>query len=223
MKKKDYAMIDILKFIFAILIVLLHTQQTCNIYPRIHSIFGVCYLFLFQLICRLVVPFFFITSSYFLFKGTTGGEETKQRVHKYVKRLLILYTVWFVINIPYILFEKLGFPDNMSFNLFIKLIRDVVLNNGFPSSWFLMASIIDAWIIWVLTKNGRNTPAIVVSIICYAICLFMTFYNFLVSESINEIFGHINKVWKAFYISFPYGLIYFTLGKILAEKEKKLI
>ncbi len=217
--KKKYAVIDIMKLFFAIFIVLLHSQQDAVYYPVLDSFQGIIWLFFTQIISRIAVPFFFVTSSYFLYSNIKKNGNEKKCVFSYCKRILILYIIWFMISFIYILIFKLGFPNNMSFKLLIKLFRDIILGNGFPASWFLMASVIDVLVIYCLNKldNGRDRLAWIVSIICYIICLLMTYYNFLVGDNVNYIFTIINKVWGYFYISFPYGLIYFMLGKFMVE------
>ncbi len=223
MKSKN-ASIDILKFVFSILIILLHSCQVGNFSLRQNSVYGYGYVFIIFVICRIAVPFFFVTSSYFLFRGMKKSPEPHMRVFNYCKRLFILYSVWFLLNGVYVAVFKLGFPNNMSLKSFIILIRDIILGNGFPASWFLMACIIDAILLFFACKTdkGKNRLAIGIAVFCYIICLLMTYYNFLTGEHLNKIFDLINHYWGTFYISFPFALIFFVIGKIIAEHEESI-
>ena len=73
--------IDIAKFLCAILVVAIHTHPLQ---------YGTTLDYYFNCFCRIAVPFFFVSSSYFYY--TKGGQIVKS-----LRRLLILYMCWFVV------------------------------------------------------------------------------------------------------------------------------
>jgi len=77
---KYYGMIDVLRLVFAIMVVSIHTMafQSINENLRIATSMG---------ISRLAVPFFFLVSGYFLYNRIKLEIEPRATL----KRLLILY------------------------------------------------------------------------------------------------------------------------------------
>ena len=61
--------------------------------------------FLLGLLARWGVPFFFISSAFFLFSKSENGNITKSTLIKYVQRILKLYLFWFVVNLPYVIYK----------------------------------------------------------------------------------------------------------------------
>lgn len=222
MERKSYSLIDILKIFFAVMIIWLHSQQKAVYYPNPITVTGMGYLFLSEIVSRLAVPFFFITSAYFLFKGVTNKYEQKNRVFRYCKRLFILYFSWFLIYFVYIIFHKLEIQNGIHIKPFVKLARDILLQNSFPASWYLMASITNALIIMFLTNKRGNAVAVALGVVCYVLCMAMGVYRFFMPENVCKVFDAINHVWRRFYVSFPYGIIFMVIGKILAENENKV-
>ena len=98
--KKEYNFVDVLKFFFMLCVIAIH----CNI----ESIFGRTGWYILHCIFRLAVPFFFVASGFFfklsLEKSGGGLEET---VKKYVKRILIPFVFYVVLNISLDVFFKI--------------------------------------------------------------------------------------------------------------------
>ncbi len=85
-QSKNLASVDLFKLIAAIMVVAMHSHafiQNANL-----DYWLTC-------LCRIGVPFFFVVGSYFYFKSN-------KPISKYIKRLLILYIAWFIIEIPLI-------------------------------------------------------------------------------------------------------------------------
>lgn len=85
---KNYNTIDLFKFICAILIVFMHTY--CRDLGENGSMFV-------KTICAIGVPFFFITSGFFLGKGferNNNDIDKKEYYKKYISRLIKMYIGW---------------------------------------------------------------------------------------------------------------------------------
>ena len=87
--KKVLTSVDIFKFIAAVMVVTIHTHPfiCCEEYD-----------YWVTAACRIAVPFFFIIGSFLFFKSN-------KPIGTYIKRLLALYLVWFVIELP-IIYER---------------------------------------------------------------------------------------------------------------------
>ena len=81
---KRYDALNIARFIAALLVVAIHTSP----------IEGNLGYLLCNVIARVAVPFFFVTSGYFFyikFKENNGYKKI------YIKKLVVLYTVWYIL------------------------------------------------------------------------------------------------------------------------------
>ena len=76
---KNYTLIDYAKLFFAVCIVVIHTDVFLS--TRLSS------WMILHGICRLAVPFFFITSGFFFGKKLLISKNIKQDLVKYCKRL----------------------------------------------------------------------------------------------------------------------------------------
>ncbi len=119
-KKTQYFAIDLVKFICALLVVTLHiaTYAFSNMAvdgaaPTGHgNILMLILMPLYFVIVRVAVPFFFIASSYFLFKKIKACPEKRgEFVKKYCLRIFLLYVFWFVVSLP-ITIDKYFIAEN---------------------------------------------------------------------------------------------------------------
>ena len=78
MTKKKYAMIDIAKYISALLVVCIHTFPFYEISETLNT-------YWIQTICRIAVPFFFTTSGFFFFRKWSNDKETNKKNVKHYK------------------------------------------------------------------------------------------------------------------------------------------
>ena len=91
-KKKIYSGIDIFKLISAFLILLLHCVETTDYFP--------CEVKF--VITRFAVPFFFIASGFFFYRGLDHSENKQSYFWKYEKNIAKLYLVWaLIIYLPF--------------------------------------------------------------------------------------------------------------------------
>lgn len=190
--KKNNDIIDLVKFILAIIVVMIHINPFYKnkfiIYP----------------ICRIAVPIFFMISSYFFFKNKTD-------LKKFVTRNLKLYLFYFVLLFPIIFIEYKKYSGNFG----IYIIKNFFLGSTFPASWYIMALIIGITIIYIVSNklNINNYITLIISFIIYIICCLNSNYANL--EILNI---HFFKSYNSFLVSF----IWIVIGKSFAENENKL-
>lgn len=85
---RQYTSIDLFKFIFAIIVVMIHTTPFMDISETYSWYFS-------NTFCNFAVPFFFVASGFLFFDKLDGekGNE-KQRLKKYITHILKMYVVW---------------------------------------------------------------------------------------------------------------------------------
>jgi len=200
-RRKQLCGVDIAKFVGAILVVAIHTHPLR---------YGSTLDYYFNCLCRIAVPFFFVSTSYFFYSG--GGN-----IEKYVKRMLILYTLWFIIELP--LTIKVFFYDtDYSFKLnLLYFIRGLFVNNTFFASWFLTASV-ESMILVYLLRNHR-VLSYIVAITCFVTALMWSMWYGIISKTdfcnYFDLFGRAFMPANSFIIAVPYILI----GKHIAENK----
>ena len=168
MTKKKYAMIDIAKYISALLVVCIHTFPFYEISETLNT-------YWIQTICRIAVPFFFTTSGFFFFRKWSNDKETnKKNVKHYLLRLLKIYLIWTVIYLPYSIYDYTR--DGFSIMNIISYIRDLVLNGSYYHLWFLPALMTATLIVcFVYSKKGLMTT-LKLSLILYIFGYFINVY-----------------------------------------------
>lgn len=134
-----YTSIDLFKFIAASLIVCIHTRPFyAN--PSLD-------LYWTEVICHTAVPFFFCFSSYIFFKrGKSIGD--------YIKRMLSLYLVWFIIEIPFVYLRFFHHQELLPATK--EFIVGLLFHNTFFASWFITASWQAMLIVWLLAKRSTK-------------------------------------------------------------------
>lgn len=184
---------------------------------------GVCYN---CPLLRCAVPIFFIISSYFFFFRINNVDEieAKHLYYNFIKRACKLYTFWFIILLPYMIITNL-LKGNIGEFLYLLPIN-LLFRSTFPASWYIAAYIIGISLMFIFRKH--NTSLLIISLICYIICCCTSNYGNLVYnlpevnnflKSCNPI---VNNYIKSIYLSFPVGLVFIWIGKVIAENEIKI-
>ena len=182
--KKQYYLIDIFKYVFAIGIVALHTP--------VLSIFGEYEYYIEKLIVRLGVPFFFVVSG-FLFGQKLN--EIKDNDIDGIRRIFIAYTKRLLK--PLIFFETIAIILNLPMYLednfiiaFLKIIRSIIFYPG-GKLWYIQASIVGVWLIYLIKKVGWDRYTILIGGILYLFALVNNSYYFMIE---NNLIGKIVKI-----------------------------
>lgn len=194
--------IDIAKFVFCLCIVAIHTHLFGN------------YYWIEQYILRLGVPFFFITSSYFLGKKLDqcqGNSDIKNIIGKYCQRLLLPLLVFSIINLIEV---------NIDYYYAGKSMLDIVLLNirnilfyPYGALWFVQACIFGALFLLLFLVNKKLNIAIVLGIILYAFALLANNYYFLAEEmGFKGLIDTYNHVFISPRNGLFVGFVYLALG-----------
>lgn len=202
--KKTYTGLDVGKFIAALLVLTLH------VHPLSANASGDFWL---SCLCRIAVPFFFITSSYLFYKR--GGD-----IRKYVLRILVLYAVWFVLEAPLTFHRFFIAPDKpFSYNLMI-FVRGLAINSTFYASWFLTASWQGMLIVWWLSKRVNRTWLTIIGLVCFLSTLPGTmWYGLIAGTPIRPVYWLYNMALcpaNSFIVAIPYCI----LGQYLADSKQ---
>lgn len=208
MDKKLYKSIDLLKFISAFAVICLHTRPFIN--SNLEYFADTFFV--------MAVPFFFCTSSFFFHR------KDNTSLFRYIKRLLLLYLIWFVIELPYVI-NKFDFCSFSGLKFFI---WSLFFQNTFWASWFLMALIISMLIVVPLNRKGHKFFLYTIGIICFVLSLFASMYNGLISflprmpygKAINSLLYYLSAS-QSFILAIPYCILGIKLVNIDFEMSFK--
>ncbi len=135
---KRYNIVDVLKFVMAILVIAIHTDPLIGVEDSVVTLFG-------KNILNLAVPFFFLESGFFLGKKLQeeSDELSKIKIIKQCRnRLFKLYCIWTAVYLPitiiHFVLEKDGF------------VRSVLL---FIDGFFLLGENYNSWMLWYLLSS----------------------------------------------------------------------
>ncbi|WP_164239028.1 acyltransferase family protein [Weissella cibaria] len=208
MNRKNYDLVDLSKFILAILVVSIHAGVP------VAGLFG-----------RLAVPYFFIVSGYFYFKKynllTDGSVKLKSFV-AYSKRIAILLFVWTAMYLPLIAY-KFYLSGNFSI---VKVGFLTIMGRlpGFEVAWYLSASILGLGILLLMVHfmGAKLTFGITILFELFFIAL-CGYHGILVQW--NEAFdsGLINILAFTFVRSWFYLMVGYWLSIYIDEIKQNLV
>lgn len=185
-RQDQFCGIDIVKFIAALSVVGIHTAFPYQI--------GVFF--------RWAVPFFFIASSFLFF-------YKKKSFKVFAKRLLILYCVWFVLELPLVWQRFAG-------QGFLEFLRSLFFANTFYASWYLTALLEAMGLCVLLSRWMNNKLLLLIGILMYLAALSLGgLYGFM-PHRLKDILLSIDRIVPITH-SFVAGFIYVVLGKIVSD------
>lgn len=147
-ERKQYRAIDIAKFVMAILVVAIHvrpfTGQTAFVYDDI--------------IARIADPLFFQITAFLFFEkifaqisGNLRQGMSWRMLGHYMKRILALYTAWFVIYVPVVLPRTWQECGNIR-GMLLALLKKYWLSGYYGAMWFMTALLLAMPLVFILTK-----------------------------------------------------------------------
>lgn len=147
--QSEYIAVDVVRFICSFLVMAIHFLIFEDINKELNFWFT-------QVFCRWAVPFFFVTSGYFL----ANKMGSKQAVKLYLRRILGLYIIYTVIYIPIIVesYKELGYSRIRGVSEFL---RAFFLTGSFFHLWYFLALIVAIGILyWLINKTKLSDEQI---------------------------------------------------------------
>lgn len=202
MKSKTYNGLDLLKFIMALFVVMIHVK------PNVHSDILTT---VFNPILSIAVPVFFVLSSVLIFKKLTNVNGGHAPLVRYSKRLAILYFCWLIIDIWFVLFKRPyisdGFPEGC-----LEFAKDLFFGTTFPGSWFLSALLVSVVLVYVGYRTIGKYAIICITLL---ISLYVSCID-LLPENMRGLYEwYATNVRQEVGLSFPSQMIWVAIGLII--------
>lgn len=207
-ERKYYYSIDMMKYICAIMVLSIHMAPFEQISPLLNDLWG-------SVICRVAVPFFFMTSSFFFF---TKAGSVKKNFGVYAKRILILYTIYTVVYLIILALKNQLEPP-------IKIIQEIFFSGVCIHLWYFMAILVGIGMVILLEKLVNEKRTVIISIVLYVIgTLSSTYYSLLFEgNQIGVIISKYMDVFLSVRNGIFFGMIFVVLGKLVIKREQEII
>ena len=192
-KIKQYNSLDLMKFISAILIIVLHTSPFQS-YNALIS-FG-----LRNVVTIIAVPFFFCTSGFLLFKklSVLSQDEKGKYFKHYIKRLCIMYGLWSLVYFPFVIYNWT--KDGFSVMSVLQYIKRFFFEGSYSTIWFLPALIVSATVCYFLHKKLSFGKIVLTALPFYAIACLMTNYYGITAKI--PVLGAMMNAYYSFFFFF---------------------
>lgn len=209
-QKKSYTGIDLFRVIAALLIVAIHTSPLLSFSTTGDFI-------LTRIIARIAVPFFFMTSGFFMISryATDAG-----RLKVFEKRTAALYAAATLIYIPVNIYSGYFSMEHILPNL----IKDIVFDGTMYHLWYLPASMLGAAIAWCLVRTQNYKKAFVITGALYIAGLFGdSYYGFTAKlPFLDSAYASIFQITDYTRNGLFFAPIFFVLGGWAADSRCKI-
>lgn len=169
--KRYYPAVDIMKFVMAILVIMLHRKP----FPADMEFAN---FLLSNVLCHTGVPFFFMVSSFLFFRNIDPRKpESKGALWKTEKRLIILYVIWSVIYLPCVFVKSFtGHYDEITpgalLGQLLIWVKDFFINYSFLHLWYINSLIFTVLLIFLLMKKFSTKIITAVFVLLAPVSLF---------------------------------------------------
>lgn len=209
-EKQNYAGIDYFRLVAALLVVAIHTSPLASFSETGDFIVT-------RMIARVAVPFFLMTSGFFLVSRYTYNAE---KLWAFVKRTAVIYGIAILIYIPIHIYNGYFKMDNLLPNI----IKDIVFDGTFYHLWYLPASIIGAVIAWYMVKKLNYQKALIAAVVLYLIGLFGDSYYGIAEKSscLKGLYSLIFQVTDYTRNGVFFAPVFFIIGGLISDKRPRI-
>lgn len=200
-----YDMLNVMRFISAIMIVIIHTYPLKNVNIIANFIVN-------DIIARFAVPFFFISSGYLFFEKY---KIDSNYLYKYIKRIMYLYFGWSIVysswNIYCATKNDLGLIKNI-----IDIVRDILFRGAYYHLWYLNSLIISLLFIEIFLRKNKIKLLIIISAVLYMIGLFGdSYYGLVCNTPLYYIIRVYNIIWGTTRNGICFAMPFLMIGILL--------
>lgn len=191
--------IDLMKYVAAMMIVGIHTQLLSDVNENLGFV-------VVQVICRLAVPFFALTTGYYLAKQIDEGKKSRFEIlKKHWLKIFVIYAVWTVIYFVYTVLTR----DESLLSIAHWYAVDTVLYGCHYHLWYLLALLFAMPLMVVVWRKEYRMPLGVIAVVMY---LGYTWIYLHGVTSITAVAGVL--------LLFPYMLIDGIMNVVSVKKTK---
>lgn len=173
---KELQYIDIAKVLFAVGIVAIHSDVLAGT--------NIVDWTIMHAILRLAVPFFFCASGYFFYRSLKKTDDVRTATKKYLKRLLIPFCFWLLVNLPIIIIKYV--QQGNSFTEILSEIGKGLAFYPWGAMWYIAALMVSILLVIPFYKKNRLKTAVIVGGALYLVGLLFNTYYFVVEGTVLQ-------------------------------------
>lgn len=207
----NYKMLDVTKYVVAIFVICIHCNQ---LFPQEYLNF-----FIKNIVCRIAVPFFFISSAFFV---RSGSRKNADYVKIYLKRLMKSYCLWSIVFIP------IGLDwihQNLSlagYLLPFALLYGLIHIGTYYHLWYVPAAILTIYLVDRLLKNHSYQKLFALSIALFLFGSLESYYGLLPDGWFKDFFDIVIMIIFTTRSGLLYGMIFTLMGFYIYDHKDSL-
>lgn len=208
-QNKSYTGLDYARLVAAFLIIAIHTSPLSS-----YTVLGD--FILTRIIARVAVPFFLMTSGYFLL---SRYHRDAAALKNFVRKTAIIYAVAILIYIPINLYSGYFAMDNLLPNI----LKDIVFDGTMYHLWYLPAAILGAVIAWYLVAKAGFRKALLITEALYIIGLFGDSYYGIIEgiPTVKGFYGLLFQISDYTRNGIFFAPVFLVLGGMLADRRRR--
>jgi serine/alanine racemase len=205
MNTQNYPWIDRIKYFVSFLVLVIHFRPLSD-YNSVIDFSSA------QIVARIAVPFFFISSGYFL--GTNG--LSKSTLIKSLKKNLKLYLIWTLIYLP------------ISFIFYMPVYNNILLNltviGFYYHLWFIPALIFSIIVIYLLSHYLKPLSITLIAFVFFFIGVFGDAYHGVlptgfILDSMNQYLDIFTTTRNGLFFGFFFVSLGYLIQKTQTQKK----
>ncbi|MCM1568665.1 MAG: serine racemase VanT catalytic subunit [Roseburia sp.] len=204
-ENENYGGIDVFRMLAALLIIAIHTSPLASFTETGD-------LILTRIVARVAVPFFFMTSGFFLISRYTCDGE---RLRRFLKRTALFYGAGILFYLPVNLYNGYFKRDALLPNI----LKDIVFDGTLYHLWYLPASLLGGTVAWFLVKKLDYKRVTEAALGLYVLGLLGDSY-YGITERIPGLRGLYELLFQLFDYTrngLFFAPVFFVMGGFLAE------
>lgn len=217
MSEKNYYSLDIAKFISALLVIAIHTAPLIDLNATANFVFV-------QIIARIAVPFFFITSGFLFFRHIDMSREWNDYANitylkRYEFRIFRMYLIWTILYLPFSYLLLRG-GDGITMQSILMYVRDFFFQGSYYHLWFLPSLMFAVFAVYVLRSYVSMKHVLIISGILYIIGMLGNVYGDTLSTIpvVSNLFALYTQVFVTTRNGLFFGMIFIAMGACIANR-----
>lgn len=201
--------IDILKLVFAVSIIGIHTQIFLNTNSILRA-------FIPQGLFRIGVPFFFITAGYYYYRKVNDEQHNKDYLNRLVKLFIIFEGIEILLYTPFSLWRLQGFG-------IIAYIWNIFATGLGGAYWYITSTLLSLLILTPLWKKKKIEPLLFFGLILYLIVATNDSYSAIFAGTFIQNIAKVHTfIWIWPQAGLCSSLFWLSLGAYIREKPPKI-
>lgn len=180
--------------------------------------------FLVQILARIAVPFFFVSSSFFFFrklnyKAGLQDEANLRSLKNFVFRIGKLYLIWTAVYLTLLIFSWI--TGGFGVVTILRFIRDFFFAGSYYHLWFLPALIFSVCLVYYLARKYKINELFLISFCFYLVGMIINVYQdfLLMIPGVSLIIKLYLDIFVSARNGLFFGFIFTVMGYYFARKE----